>query len=108
MDTRLRSRTMSRQRVRAIFLCFLAGCSTHPVADTLDFFKPGKLGPNKVQPYGGVAIPQGPIVPAGIPAVSVPTAPVQVIPGPLPLPGSPPTTLQPPIPPPPPLTPRNF
>ena len=98
---------MTRQRPWAIFLCFLAGCSTHPLVDVCDFFKPGKLGPNKVQPYGGVAIPQGPIVPVGIPTIGVPTAPgVLVVPGPAPLPGNAPTTLQPPIPPPPPA--RNF
>ncbi len=77
---------------------FLFGCSTHPLADTCDFFKPGKLGPTKVQPYGGVAIPQGPIVPVAPNFPGAGPGPA-VIPGPAPFPG---VELQPPLPPPPP------
>jgi hypothetical protein len=76
------------------FSLFISGCSTHPLVDTLDFFKPGKLGPVTVQPYGGVNIPQGPLVP-GAPVVPpigipVPVQPTAVVPPPAPLPGGPP------------------
>jgi hypothetical protein len=81
--------------------CGVSGCSTHPISDTMDFFRPGKIGPDKVVPYGGVCIPQGPVTsPAPVVPV-VPTAPavppiaVPVVPPPAPLP--PPTgTLPPP------------
>lgn len=85
----------------ALLIVFLAGCSTHPVYDICDYFKPGHLYPDKVAPYGGVCIPQGvgiqgmppsvppppmtpaippavPIAPPGTPgnpAVTVPTFP---------------------------------
>jgi hypothetical protein len=72
---------MIRKRPWTLLLCFLTGCSTHPLADTLDLIKPGKLGPVTVQPYGGVNIPQGPIVP-GAPLVPVIGMPVPVQPGP--------------------------
>ena len=91
---------MNKHRGWSLLLCLLAGCSTHPLVDTLDFFKPGRAGPNKVQPYGGVAIPQGPIVPVApsIPGIMpVPAFPGGgVIPPPVPVPGNQPT-LQPPI-----------
>jgi len=90
---------MNRRHGWILLVCFLAGCSTHPLVDLCDFFKPGRVGPTKVQPYGGVAIPQGPIVPVApvIPGVApVPPAfPGGVIPPPVPLPGA--TQLQPPI-----------
>jgi hypothetical protein len=91
-----------------VLVGFLSGCSTHPVVDILDYFKPGKLGPNKVQPYGGVGVPQGAIVPV---APSITVGPPAVVPGvgvvppPAPLPGNVPPgdlQLQPPLPPPPP------
>ena len=47
-----------KRRPWTILLCILTGCSTHPVTDLCDFFKPGKLYPNQVTPYGGVAIVQ--------------------------------------------------
>jgi hypothetical protein len=95
-----------------LLLC-LAGCSTNPIADTCDYFCPGKMYPNKVAPYGGVNIPQGAIVPPmpGLPgAIPLPGAPVPggVVPPPLPLPGGgvqlqPPAFPEnPPLPPPPP------
>src|SRR5439155_13673007 len=80
-----------KRRRWTILLCVLAGCSTHPLVDFCDLVKPGKLGPNLVQPYGGVAIPQGPIVPVA-PNISVgPPAPLPgpgIIPPPAPLPGN--------------------
>lgn len=100
---------MKRSRLWSLLLCLLAGCSTHPLVDIWDYFKPGKLGPNKVAPYGGVAIPQGPIVPV---APAFPgAAGGSVIPPPAALPGNqgpgglqlqPPTPGDIPIPPPPP------
>jgi hypothetical protein len=69
---------MTRRQGWLLLLCFVSGCSTHPIADLCDYFKPGKMGPNLVQPYGGVAIPQGPIVP---PAPNFPGGPIIPVPG---------------------------
>ncbi len=71
-----------------VSLVFLAGCSTHPVCDVLDYFVPGKMGPNKVQPYGGVCIPQGAITGPGPALPAVPAINVPVVPPPAPLPPS--------------------
>ena len=108
---------MMRRFFAFLFACSLSGCSTHPLVDLHDFFKPGKTGPNLVQPYGGVAIPQGPIVPVA-PNITIGTpAPFPgggVIPGPAPLPGNAGPggfSLQPPmgeLPPPFPPTPPNL
>ncbi|HEV2949758.1 MAG TPA: hypothetical protein VGX70_20445 [Gemmataceae bacterium] len=35
----------------------LAGCSTAPVADLMDYFSPGRMGPEATPPYGGVSAP---------------------------------------------------
>ncbi len=68
----------------ALALVLLAGCSTAPLADLMDFFAPGKLGKGNTAPYGGVCIPQGgPVVPAG--PVVVPAGTVTP-PGAVPLP----------------------
>lgn len=111
---------MSRMPGLFLTLTLLTGCSTHPCADFSDRFFPGRLGPNAVQPYGGVCIQQGPL---SVPTPIVPTigSPVPlppgggVIPPPLPLPGSRPATgfqLQPPqtgdVPPLPPTPPPTF
>lgn len=109
---------MNRRRLPIFLLCLLSGCSTHPLVDMCDFFKPAKLGPNTVVPYGGVAIPQGPIIPA---APNIAVGPPAVLPGgavvppPAALPGNappgglqlqPPTPFSPPsFPPPPPPPP---
>ena len=37
-----------------LVVLLLAGCSTHPVVDVMDFFQPGKMYRNDVPPYGGV------------------------------------------------------
>jgi hypothetical protein len=65
---------------------FALGCSTHPVTNTLDFFKPGKMYANEVAPYGGVCIQQGPVIAPGVtvPPIVVP----DVVPPPVPLPGA--------------------
>jgi hypothetical protein len=96
---------MTRRHGWSLLLCVLAGCSTAPIANTLDFFCPGKMYPNTVTPYGGVAIPQGPILPPapGL-TIGVPMPPGPV-PAPVPIPGNIPPggiQLQPPLPPPPP------
>ena len=61
------------------------GCSTHPVTNTLDFFQPGKMYPNQVEPYGGVCIQQGAVCP---PIVTAPVVVPNVVPPPVPLPGT--------------------
>lgn len=91
---------------------FVAGCSTHPLVDTCDFFQPGRLYKNKVTPYGGVCIPQGvpiqgtspsapfgPVVPPPVPISTTPPPP----PGPISVPTyptAPPGSLPPPTMPP--------
>jgi hypothetical protein len=90
-------------------LILLAGCSTHPVGDMLDYFKPGKLySDGKTVPYGGVCQNQGPVLGPGAggpPQINVgPPAPLgPVVPPPVPItapvgPGGP--TVPPPPPPP--------
>jgi len=105
---------MTRNRAWMLLILFLAGCSTHPLVDLCDYVQPGKIYKTTVNPpYGGVAIPQGPIIPAapnisvGPPGVLPPGAPV--VPPPVALPGNTsgvqlqaPGTDFPPLPPPPP------
>jgi hypothetical protein len=68
----------------AFLLLLCTGCSTAPIADMLDYFKPGQLEPAKATPYGGVCLPRpiGPPVPgtADVPAGAPATGPA--IPGP--------------------------
>lgn len=102
------------RRVLPLLCLLLAGCSTHPGADFLDHFFPGKVRSDPRQlPYGGVCLPQGappgpglPLVPSvpvpGVPVPGMPTAPL------FPGDGPPAATLVPstePIPPPPPPPP---
>jgi hypothetical protein len=52
-------------RIRRVWpmlvLLLAAGCSTHPIADTMDALLPGHMYPDNVKtPYGGVCVPQGP------------------------------------------------
>ncbi len=78
--------------IAPLFLLCLAGCSTAPIADFLDFFKPGRLGPEQTPPYGGVCGPacvapspaspmvpppsaQGPIPPSGPSQIAPPLTP---------------------------------
>ena len=96
----------------SLLLCLLAGCSTAPLANTLDFFCPGKLYPTQkgLTPYGGVGIPQGPIQPPlPVPTIGLPLPPgPSPVPGPVPVPPNIPpggVQLQPPLPPPPPPNP---
>jgi hypothetical protein len=80
--------------ISLLFVLVLGGCSTHPIVDTLDFFKPGKMYPNEVEPYGGVLIQQGSILAPGIPGPP-PTAP-GIVPPAVPLPGTPGANVPPP------------
>src|SRR5437016_12318442 len=82
----------------ALLLLFRSGCSTAPVADMLDYFKPGKFEQGKAAPYGGVCGPQqagaivvppqpfaaGPAVPgpAGIPTLGNANPPSTPLPPP--------------------------
>ena len=91
----------------------LGGCSTHPVADVLDCVRPGKMGKNRVTPFGGVCNPpqsQPIFIQPGVGGTpEVPTGPVRVIPPAEPFPPSTPSTPAPPpgiIPPP--APPPNF
>ncbi len=72
------------KRTAGLWLLLLSGCSTAPLADLLDFFKPGRIRPGAQAATGGVCIPQGGQVvpPAAVPAL--PPAPVGVQPVPLP------------------------
>src|SRR5262249_47268952 len=90
------------KRMAALLLGLMAGCSTAPLADVLDFLSPGRLGPERTPPYGGVCVPTavGPPaagLPAPSPGVSVPTPPSPAPVG-TPLPGSPTVTPPPPAP----------
>jgi hypothetical protein len=86
------------KRVLPLLFCLLAGCSSHPCANFLDWACPGRvrLDP-KAPPYGGVCIPQGAPIGLGVPI------PVTVTPpGPVIFPTGPnPGAVPPPVPPPP-------
>src|SRR5262245_57699200 len=97
---------MKRGWWASVFL--LAGCSTHPAGDILDYFQPGKLYPDgQTVPYGGVNRNQGPVGPGagGPPQINVgPPQPIvggqPVIPPPVPIGGGAIPDPVPPIPPP--------
>jgi hypothetical protein len=74
----------------------LTGCSTHPIADVMDFWRPGRMYANTVDPYGGVCGQHGAILIPGAAPPAPPCPPVPpppstpgVVPPPVPLPGSP-------------------
>src|SRR6516164_6105387 len=86
-------------RRMAVLLILMAGCSTAPVADVMDYFSPGRMEKAQVTPYGGVcqqpgkgpplnAIPIGGALPP--PNLPAPGAIVSPPPG---VQGAPPTTL---------------
>jgi hypothetical protein len=91
-------------------ICVLAGCSTHPAGDFLDFFKPGKVhSDGKTVPYGGICQNQGPALgpgSGGPPQINIgPPTPMPgpaVVPPPVPISTGPPGLSGPGIPPPPP------
>jgi hypothetical protein len=83
----------------SLLLLLLAGCSTAPVADLLDFFRPGRIAAGKAAPRGGVCGPQqpGPPVPAPDAAVLPPAGlPVGSAPGAIPPPAFPTVPVPPP------------
>lgn len=84
-----------------VLAALLAGCSTAPVADVLDFFSPGRIGPEKTPPFGGVCVPQPVTNPAAVPPTTAGPAPPPDSPAPAPPPAGPPPV----SPPPPPATP---
>jgi hypothetical protein len=86
------------KRWLGLALAFLAGCSTAPVADVLDFFKPGKLAPEQTAPYGGVCVPRQVPNPPNVAVAPPPGAPGPIVPAPTTI--SPPASpaLQPPTP----------
>jgi hypothetical protein len=45
------------KRPLVFLIVFVAGCSTAPVADLMDYFSPGRMGPESTPPYGGVSAP---------------------------------------------------
>ncbi|MCS6851130.1 MAG: hypothetical protein NZ700_08190 [Gemmataceae bacterium] len=57
-----------------LLVALLGGCSTAPVANFLDFVRPGRLRPGPGLPYGGVGIPHPPSTMTPQPIV-VPSAP---------------------------------
>src|SRR5438128_1348726 len=86
----------------ACLLLLVAGCSTAPVADVMDFFHPGRIAAGKGVSQGGVCGPQQP----GPPTIGTMPVPAPVFPGfPAPLGAAPPTPVlgapAPPITPPP-------
>ena len=56
----------------AVLVLFLAGCSTAPVADLLDYFTPGKLEQGKAAP--AAVIPPQPLI-TGPPLATAPAGP---------------------------------
>jgi hypothetical protein len=78
------------RQIAGLLFCLTAGCSTAPVADVLDFFKPSRLGSERTPPYGGVCAPTpggSPLSvtpPAGSP-LPPPPAPAGLAPPPLPV-----------------------
>jgi hypothetical protein len=66
-----------KRPVILLFL-FLAGCSTAPVADLMDYFSPGRIGPEATPPYGGVSAPHpggGSLPPGAVAGPALPPVP---------------------------------
>jgi hypothetical protein len=102
-----RDKVYADMRYSALLLIMVAGCSTAPVADVMDYFAPGRLAKPDVAPYGGVCNPGAPApgigaLPPGVlpPGVQPPGAvPGGVLPPPNYPAGSPAPASQPPLPP---------
>ena len=58
----------------AVLLLLVTGCSTAPVADLMDYFKPGRIDQG-MPPYGGVCQPRQIVPPSPGPAVAAPVFP---------------------------------
>jgi len=68
------------KRAAVLLLLLMTGCSTAPLADTLDFVKPGRLPPGPRQYYGGVGPPLPPQ--PGTPTPANPAIPPLPVPSP--------------------------
>jgi hypothetical protein len=81
------------KRLAVLLAVSVSGCSTMPVADVLDFFKPARLGAERTPPYGGVCAPTpvGAGAPAPVPIPASPPLPTPVSPAapPAPVPANP-------------------
>ena len=66
------------RRAAAMVFVFLSGCSTAPLADELDWCKPGRIRQEGGATYGGVSGP--PPVPGAVAPPAVPTIPPPVPP----------------------------
>jgi hypothetical protein len=83
------------RRLMALLLLLAAGCSTAPLADVLDFVKPGRLVSNPTRIYGGVSAPNV-SQPVEWPAPALPAPPAPPPSGPFPIPPPPPGIVTPP------------
>jgi hypothetical protein len=67
------------KRVALLLVVLAGGCSTAPIADLCDFFKPGRMSPEPAPFYGGVCQPGAPrglgTVPSNVVVPSGPPAP---------------------------------
>jgi hypothetical protein len=90
---------LSVQAATAVVIMAAAGCSTSPVADFLDFCRPGRFPDKAKDAHGGVCLPQGgpaggmlgapppiapPIAPGAGPLVPSDPAPAPITSTPLP------------------------
>lgn len=86
------------RRAWPVVAALLVGCSTAPVADVLDFIRPGRIAPETTPPFGGVCAPQPLTNPAAVPPAAAPT-PCPPAAAPPPSAAPPPGTPLPPAPP---------
>jgi hypothetical protein len=66
------------KRPLILLFLFLTGCSTAPVADLMDYFSPGRMGPESTPPYGGVSAPHpggGSLPPGAVAGPALPPVP---------------------------------
>ena len=67
------------RRLGSLLLLLVAGCSTRPVADVLDYCCPPHMPPPNTPSFGGVGAPQ-PVAVPGVVVPAVPPAPPQPVP----------------------------
>jgi hypothetical protein len=96
------------KRTASLLLLLLAGCSTAPCADFLDFFFPPRFNPGAT-PYGGVCAPKpvGPAPPGTAQPIINPPPGFPAAPPGLPGPAAPAVPFPDPPPPPPPPVPGS-
>jgi hypothetical protein len=66
------------KRIAVLLMLLSGGCSTRPLADVLDWVKPGRLSAGAANTYGGVAAPVAP--PPFFPDAAPPSGPASVMP----------------------------